>query len=536
MYIPSSLKTIAQPSGKMSEAHPKPTNTPQPAKSKSKSKTQIEEDDEGGNRFVIFNVMPSWLVSFITHIAVIVVLAIVIMPSTKIPSVALETSDQTVEAAESIDMNLDFELDAETSLDEASDMPEDNMSDVADSMDEVEALPEEQFEMGDLMAADQAFDSEDMGMLGDSDLVEETGGRSGDSKKRMMKKYGATAASEEAVALALKWIARHQLPDGGWSLDHRIGPGNFRTSPNPGTLSEARNGATALALLPFLGAGSTHQTGEYKDVVRNGLDFLMRRAKGGGRGVSYLEPGGTMYSHGLVSIVFCEAYGMTKDPELGKFAQATVWYIEDAQDPSGGGWRYAPRQRGDTSAVGWQLMALKSGKITGLDIRKRTYQLAEKFLDSVSHTEGAYYGYADPPPANYKPANAQTAVGLLCRMYMGWDKNMPGLVEGMNAIAEKGPSINASADMYYNYYATQAMKHMGGKDWDQWNKKMRDFLVKSQSKDGNSIGSWHFGESHTPMKGGRLYTTSLACMTLEVYYRYLPLYGDKASNAEFPLE
>ena len=243
-----------------------------------------------------------------------------------------------------------------------------------------------------------------------------------------------------------------------------------------------------------------------------------------------------MYSHGLVSIVFCEAYAMTKDPELVKYAQGSLWYIEYAQDPVGGGWRYRPREPGDTSAVGWQLMALKSGKISGLNINPRTYKLAEKFLDGVSTSGGAFYGYASPPSGT--PANACTAVGLLCRMYMGWDKNVPALADGMARLSERGPSNKSgqSVDMYYNYYATQAMKHFGGRQWKDWNTEMRDFLVKTQEKEGNKAGSWHFDSGHASSKGGRLYSTSLACMTLEVYYRYLPLYGDRASNDEFPLD
>ena len=179
-------------------------------------------------------------------------------------------------------------------------------------------------------------------------------------------------------------------------------------------------------------------------------------------------------------------------------------------------------------------MALKSGKISGLNINPRTYKRAEKFLDTVSTSGGAFYGYMNPPKG--EPADARTAVGLLCRMYMGWDKSAPGIVDGMGAISEEGPSTGNGANMYYNYYATQAMKHLGGRQWPEWNGKMREFLVKSQSKDGNAAGSWHFGNGHASGKGGRLYTTSLACMTLEVYYRYLPLYGDKAANDEFPLE
>jgi hypothetical protein len=488
-----------------------------------------EEEGEEGSRFLLFNVMPSWMVSFMTPIAGIIVLAIMVMPTKTERTVALEAGEQAAEALESIDLNLDaIEFDSEDPFE--TEISEEEPTEVTETMEV--SLPEAEVDFGNIMGAEEAFDAE-MGELNPSDMTEETGSRTGDSKERLKKKFGATGASEEAVALALKWIIKHQLPDGGWSLDHTKGPGNFRDSPDPGTI-DARNAATALAILPLLGAGNTHQTGDYKQEVRYGLEYLMKNAKRSARGISYLEPGGSMYSHGLVSIVFCEAYAMTKDSQLAPFAQGTVWFIEDAQDPVGGGWRYQPREPGDTSAVGWQMMALKSGKITGLNINPRTYQRAEKFLDSVSSHYGAFYGYTNPPGG--KPADARTAIGLLCRMYMGWDKNTPGLIDGMGAISEKGPSTGARANMYYNYYATQAVKHMGGRQWKEWNAPMRDFLVKSQSKDGNAAGSWHFPGGHASDKGGRLYTTSMACMTLEVYYRYLPLYGDKAANDDFPLE
>jgi hypothetical protein len=471
------------------------------------------------------------MVSFLTHIAVIVVLAIMVMPPKKERSVALEAGEQAAEPVETIDMNLDaLEFSSEEAFE--SDIPVDAETEVAEDIEV--SLPEPDFETGNIMAAMDAFDNEAiMGPLNPSDMAEETSSRSGQSKDRLLKQFGGTPASEESVALALEWIVKHQLPDGGWSFDHTRGPGDFRDSPDPGELTEARAGATALALLPLLGAGHTHQTGKYKEVVGKGLEFLIKRARRGGKnGISYLEPGGTMYSHGLVAIVFGEAFAMSKDPELGRYAQGTLWYIEHAQDPIGGGWRYKPREQGDTSAVGWQLMALKSGKISGLNISPKTYKLAEKFLDSVSTSGGAYYGYTQPP--NRKTADARTAVGLLCRMYMGWDKNVPGMVDGVAAIASKGPS---EKDMYYNYYATQTLKHIGGRQWNDWNNEMRDYLIKTQEKGQDAqAGSWHFETGHASQKGGRLYTTSLACMTLEVYYRYLPLYGDAAANDEFPLD
>lgn len=526
----------------MSQNQPRPVSDPKAKQANQKaaavqneSGEEIFEDEEVGHRFLFFNVMPSWMVSFLTHIAVIIVLAIMVMPSQQERTVALEAGDSAVEALDAIDLNLDS-LEFETEVDPfESEMTENEPTEVTEVVEA--ALPEAVTDVSLFAGAEEMNLDADFSEISIGEMKEETGARTGTGKEALLKKYGGTSASEKAVALALKWIVKHQLPDGGWDLDHTRGPGNFRDSTHPGNRS-ARNGATALAILPLLGAGHTHIEGEYKKEVWAGLNYLMKNGKKSGRGRSYLENGGSMYSHGLVSIVFCEAFAMTKDPQLAPFAQETIYYIEDAQDPIGGGWRYRPREPGDTSAVGWQVMALKSAKISGLNINSRTFKRTEKFLDSVSTSGGAFYGYTTPPRPGTQPADARTAVGLLCRMYMGWDKNNPGMVDGSGAIAAKGPDTpNSGANMYYNYYATQMVKHIGGADWNKWNPKMRDFLVKTQDKQGNAAGSWHLGgKNHASEAGGRLYTTALACMTLEVYYRYLPLYGDKAANDDFPLE
>jgi len=420
------------------------------------------EGEEVGHRFLFFNVMPSWMVSFLTHIAVIIVLAIMVMPSQEVRTVALEASDSAVEAFDPIDLNLDS-LEFETKVDPfESEVTEDEPTEVAEVIET--ALPEAVTDESLFAGVEEVNLDADFSEISVGEIKEETGARTGTGKDTLLKKYGGTQASEEAVALALKWIVKHQLPDGGWDLDHTRGPGKFRDSTHPGNRN-ARNGATALAILPLLGAGHTHIEGEYKKEVLAGLNYLMKNGKRSGRGRSYLENGGNMYSHGLVSIVFCEAFAMTKDPQLAPFAQETIYYIEEAQDPIGGGWRYRPREPGDTSAVGWQVMALKSAKISGLNIKSRTFKRTEKFLDSVSTSGGAFYGYATPPRAGARPADARTAVGLLCRMYMGWDKNNPGMVDGSEAIAAKGPDIRISGtNMYFNYYATQMIKHIGGAD------------------------------------------------------------------------
>ncbi len=334
---------------------------------------------------------------------------------------------------------------------------------------------------------------------------------------------GATEASEAAVAKGLEWLARHQTSDGSWSFDHgRISGCNGKCK-NPGALYEAKIGATALALLPFLGTGQTHKFGKHRKVVQGGLFYLVNQMQLTPQGGDLSEPGGMMYSHALAAIALCEAYAMSQDRKLADPAQAALQYIMFAQDPEGGGWRYAPRSPGDTSVLGWQLMALKSGQLGSLYVDPRTLEGASRFLDSVQTQDGAIYGYNRPDVRE-----GTTAIGLLARMHLGWKRSNPALARGIKYLSEKGPS---KVDIYYDYYATQVLHQYGGAAWQKWNEQMRDQLVNSQSKIGHETGSWFFPGTENAA-GGRLYCTAMATMTLEVYYRQMPLYKKTVDDEE----
>jgi hypothetical protein len=176
--------------------------------------------------------------------------------------------------------------------------------------------------------------------------------------------------------------------------------------------------------------------------------------------------------------------------------------------------------------VGWQLMALKSGNMAYLQVNPLTVKKAIAFLDSVEGESGATYGYMAPGNQS-----GTTAVGLLCRMYLGWKKDHPALQRGVELLAKRGPTN----DLYFDYYATQIMHHMEGDIWIGWNNKMKGMLLKAQSTKGHEAGSWYEGVDggHGPHAGGRLYCTSLATMILEVYYRHLPIYRGQATDDEF---
>ena len=349
----------------------------------------------------------------------------------------------------------------------------------------------------------------------------------GKGKGQLVAAGGGNAASEKAVALALRWLAEHQMSDGGWNFNHADCPKCRGQCRNPGTETTARNAATAMALLAYLGAGQTHKVGKYKFNVKGGLYFLVSHMKDGPKGGSLIDGGrGTMYSHGIASIALCEAYAMTHDKGLYSPAQKAVDFIVYAQDPVSGGWRYQPQQKGDTSVFGWQLAALKAGHAAYLRVPPATIKRAYQFLDSVQSDGGAKYGYVDPGAGP-----ATTAIGLLSRMHLGWKKDNPALVRGVKWLSEQGPS---KGNMYYDYYATQVLRHWEGEEWVKWNHVMRDHLVDSQAQEGHEQGSWHFKRGgHGADIGGRLYCTTLATLVLEVYYRHLPIYRPPP-EPEFP--
>ncbi len=366
----------------------------------------------------------------------------------------------------------------------------------------------------------------------DLQVGDDFSGRTAAAKAALVRKFGGNSASEAAVASGLKWLADRQLKDGGWSFDHTsceaCRPGGCT---QPGALKDCRNGATALALLAFLGGGHTHQHGDYRRVVKAGLDALLEQGipTKNGLDLRQADAGGSMYVQGLAAIALCETAALTKDSRFAKAAAGAVKFIVYAQDPQGGGWRYHPRQKGDTSVVGWQVMALKSAQNAKVKFPPAALKKSEKFLDFVQAERGAVYGYDHAPQAFGDASPTTTAVGLLCRMYLGWDQQTPALQQGVKYLGDVKPS---PGNMYYNYYATQVLHHWGGEEWTRWNETMRDHLVRTQLKEGIEAGSWDVTDPHGGA-GGRLYQTCLCVMTLEVYYRHLPIYQREKLKVEF---
>ncbi|HEX7450273.1 MAG TPA: prenyltransferase/squalene oxidase repeat-containing protein [Pirellulales bacterium] len=465
----------------------------------------------------VWRMLPCWLVSALIHMVAILVLGVWMLKVDERPGpLALSAIVSEIRAEDEID-HLGATLDLEDI--QPAEMPIDTEPAPADTAlsNEIAAVESPQ---ADLLAGPE-LSSLPSGKLEPGQVL---AGRDPRLRGQLALREGGTSETEAAVNRALVWLARHQSPEGSWSLNHFNQAGDCAgRCGDPGV--ESDTSGTALGLLPFLGAGQTHLRGEYTMVVARGLRWLIdHQGKDGdlrGRGR------GNMYAHGQAAIALCEAYALTQADNLRQPAQKSIDFIVAAQHDEGG-WRYQPKEPGDLSVVGWQLMALRSAQMAYLKIPAETLTRTNRFLNSVQ-TSPSSGQYCYMPGGH--PSETMTAEGLLCRQYSGWRHNHPALNKGVQGLLINHLPKSGRVNMYYWYYGTQVMHHMGGDAWQKWNGALRDMLVAMQERTGHQDGSWTPQSAHDP-QGGRLYMTSLATLTLEVYYRHLPLYRGVAADHE----
>jgi len=291
----------------------------------------------------------------------------------------------------------------------------------------------------------------------------------------------------------------------------------------------AETGVSGLALLAFLGAGNTHREGEYQDNVRRGLEFLLRSQKPDGSLQGNATHFARIYCHAMAGLALAEAYGMTGDQRLREPVRRAVQYTVDAQDPTSGGWRYVPGDPGDTSVHGWQLMFLKSAELAGIPTPQQTRNGMIRYLRSAA--SGKYGGLSSYRPGE-RVSRPMTAEALVCWQFLGMPRDHPANEEAGDYILGELPG-SGQPNLYYWYYATLGMYQLGGEPWERWNEAMQRALIETQHQDGPLAGSW---DTHTVWGGygGRIYTTALATLSLEVYYRFLPLYVEATPEGARP--
>ena len=468
------------------------------------------------------------------HAGVIFILAAIFLPSVQKEDLMVITSEFEPETAQTEELEM-MELDQPVELAESTPPAETVVESEIESMDVVDV------NINDLDLASLQTSVDISSKTASAVAGTEFGGRSKAGRSAMVAKMGGSAASEKAVQQGLTWLAHHQGQDGGWSFDHSGGECRGSCSQSGSLKNDCRNAATGLAILAMLGAGNTPFEGDFQESVLNGVRFLMTHSSAAPAGLDLRGQHAAntgMYTHAIAATALCETLSMLQHEvkahvgeedqrasnrqriaiirQLEPTASSAVRFIVNAQSPRNGSWGYNPGTDGDTSILGWQIMALKSAVHANIPVNPNTVRGANAFLDHVQAQDG-FYGYQSAQDA--KPST--TAIGLVCRMLSGVSREEPRLKMAVEKLSATGPD---PGNMYYNYYATQAMLHYGGETWNKWNSVMRDHLVSTQQTEGHAAGSWNVSDAHGGA-AGRLYMTCLCTMTLEVYYRHLPLYG-----------
>ncbi len=375
--------------------------------------------------------------------------------------------------------------------------------------------------------------------------------RSDGGRMEAVKRGGGTAGSEAAVANGLDWLFRHQNGNGCWSpadyhenCDANAGCGKGK--PGYKWMDPA---CTGLGLMCFLGSGYTGEQTRYRGTVNRAIGYFLKHQKPDGSYMRYTVDR-VMYNHAIATLAMSEAYAMTRRSDVRKSVEKAIAFIARSQNDDGG-WRYNALKypRSDTSVTGWVVMAVKSAKLGGIQVADELFDGAKRWLDYATHPESGVVGYTNPgncigPSYPIEIGNmtveispGTTAVGMLCRQFMGTPRSDPSMRKAAVILQKCPPRFGdpQTANLYYYYYAMLALYQYGGKPWDEWNPKVRDPLVRTQETQGCARGSWRpsfYWAQHGDSGPGRIYATAMAILTLEVYYRYLPIYKSDESLSD----
>jgi hypothetical protein len=361
---------------------------------------------------------------------------------------------------------------------------------------------------------------------------------------------GGPAPVVESVRDALDWLARHQGEDGSWSCAGFDAQCADAPACDGLGSPEFDVGVTSLALLAFLGAAETPKRGDYREHVRKGLRFLVDvQGADGNFGNPNLSR--HTYDHALATLAMIEAFALSGSDRLYRRpAEAGLAYLYRIRQP-GGAWRYASFHpdmtlaANDVSVTGWAVMAMASARKAGLSVDETALEDALLFLDEMTDSATGVTGYTarGGRPARMEGAMAErwpadesesmTAVAVLCRIFADEELARPGapdlVAKGAAVISRVKPVWSderpGRRDYYYWYYGSYALYQVGDKAWRDWELTLVPAIAKQQHKQGEQLGSWD--PQHDPWggEGGRVYSTAILALTMEVFSRYPTVMG-----------
>ncbi|MFN0058593.1 MAG: prenyltransferase/squalene oxidase repeat-containing protein, partial [Planctomycetota bacterium] len=369
--------------------------------------------------------------------------------------------------------------------------------------------------------------------------------RSGPAKLAALERHGGDEQTENAVRRGLQYLAAHQLESGGWGDPSRVDE----------KYGETMVGTSALALLAFLGAGHAPGRGsEHEPTVTRAIDYLLalQMPDSGHFGARTAA-----YSHGIATYALGEALLMHPDERVRRAVERGVKQIlrhqqlDSDQSVRHGGWSYFyhsgrvydeyPR----VSVSVWQIMALKTASLAGIDVAPGHFTAANHFLKAAWAQRYGRFLYSREPQrlrTSYPTLPGSTPAAVFALELLGENCESPEVAGGVRFITEHPPTgwnvasstsfVNdAAGNSYYWYYGTLAMFLHGGEPWAAWNEALKSTLLPSQARDGSWEPICVYSQYAGDTDDYRVYTTSLNVLMLEIYYRYLTPFIEKTKSS-----
>ncbi|MFZ2656123.1 MAG: prenyltransferase/squalene oxidase repeat-containing protein [Victivallales bacterium] len=359
-------------------------------------------------------------------------------------------------------------------------------------------------------------------------------GRSKGGRVAALRKFGGSSSTERSVGKGLNWLRDHQNADGSWGEDAGKAPA-----------------LTALATLAFLAHGETPSSQEYGTCVLKAIRKLIEYGNGANKD-GLIAAHGNGYGHAMVAYALSESFALTKIPMIEDAMNKTIGRVVTGQNVMGS-YNYAYNNgpskendggpRCDLSVAGWNYQALKAAFAAGCTVKGletaiengKTLGLKKTHYNAAS----GGFSYSGTSKGGGGPSPTMTPVGTLCLQLYGEGKSKEAQA-GLKWIETSSGGKLMKCDwqpgggtLYQWYYQTQALfqGYSGnGGNWDAWNKEFQRSLIKEQESDGHwATPAGKYGvkkEAEWGFKGidEPIYATSLCCLMLEVYYRYLPTF------------